>query len=332
MDEWYNHPETKSKIMNSTGSDHAEILNKRIADKTYATGFENHMNKIENFIQGKPRVHRGNSGVSGYNLDFYSDTSRRQNLVDKYMDAETITSTAIHEGNHGLTDGNRFIYDYDYTLQSPFNLDNYKERLPDGSYEKYEDYLLDPTEINARLSEIRYENKLTPKQILTVEDINNIIDKGLNGKSMVDSAFYKLIKDRDNFTWMMNKVPAAIPVTVGLGAASQMQGQPQFQEGGVIKDQQEELLEIKPSKIAGNGVFTKKEFPKGAMIGLAHTNSQPSTDLGRFHNHSENPNTESILIGNSRYLLALRPLKQGEEITTDYRKQPELEQPEDFKI
>lgn len=89
-------------------------------------------------------------------------------------------------------------------------------------------------------------------------------------------------------------------------------------------------LKVDKSKIAGKGLFTTDVFKKGEMIGLAHENDQPTTSIGKNHNHSDNPNAVSIKLGNKRYLMAKRPLKKGEEITTNYRLQPELEQPEDF--
>lgn len=90
-------------------------------------------------------------------------------------------------------------------------------------------------------------------------------------------------------------------------------------------------IEVRPSNIEGNGVFTKDTFNAGDLIGLAHTNDQPSTVLGRFYNHSETPNAESIKVGNERFIKAIKKLRRGEEITVDYKKQPELEQPSDFK-
>ena len=89
-------------------------------------------------------------------------------------------------------------------------------------------------------------------------------------------------------------------------------------------------VKVKESKIAGLGLFTDQEFNEGDLIGIAHINGQPSPMIGKYHNHSDNPNAHSILLGNKRYIAALRPLKKGEEITVDYRKQPELEQPEEF--
>ena len=52
-----------------------------------------------------------------------------------------------------------------------------------------------------------------------------------------------------------------------------------------------------------------------------------------MHNHSRNPNCHNVLIGNKRHLVASRDINQGEELTTDYTLQPDLEQPqEDWMI
>jgi len=90
-------------------------------------------------------------------------------------------------------------------------------------------------------------------------------------------------------------------------------------------------LKIGKSKIQGKGLFTTQPFTKGSFIGLAHEDDQPSTMIGKYHNHSESPNAMSVKVGGKRYLVAKRPLKNNEEITTDYRLQPELEQPDQFK-
>ena len=84
-------------------------------------------------------------------------------------------------------------------------------------------------------------------------------------------------------------------------------------------------------KGAGKGLFTNAFFKKGEVIGLAHVNDQPASEIGRNHNHNEkNPTAYSKKINNKRFIYASRNLKPGEEITTNYRMQPELEQPEDF--
>lgn len=92
-------------------------------------------------------------------------------------------------------------------------------------------------------------------------------------------------------------------------------------------------VKVAKSKIAdaGKGLFTNQAFKKGELIGLAHKNGQPVGDIGKMHNHSEDPTAFSVKFGNKRFIYANRDLKPGEEITTDYRMQPELEQPDQFK-
>jgi hypothetical protein len=85
-------------------------------------------------------------------------------------------------------------------------------------------------------------------------------------------------------------------------------------------------------KGAGKGLFTNAAFKKGEVIGLAHVDDQPHLEIGHNHNHNEkNPTAYSKKIDNKRYIYASRDLEPGEEITTNYRLQPELEQPEDFE-
>lgn len=89
------------------------------------------------------------------------------------------------------------------------------------------------------------------------------------------------------------------------------------------------------SKIQGQGAFAKKDLNVGEYIGKVHTINKLYTDydfteLGKKHNHSEDPNVQNILIGNERHLFATRPIEKGEELTSNYRLQPDLEQPDGF--
>ena len=87
-----------------------------------------------------------------------------------------------------------------------------------------------------------------------------------------------------------------------------------------------------PSNIEGQGMFAGKPFKKGDLIGLAHSNDQPASQLGRMHNHDENSSTMiSKKSGNNRFVFAAKDLQPGDELTTNYRMQPELEQPEQFQ-
>uniref|UniRef100_A0A6C0ECG5 SET domain-containing protein n=1 Tax=viral metagenome TaxID=1070528 RepID=A0A6C0ECG5_9ZZZZ len=82
------------------------------------------------------------------------------------------------------------------------------------------------------------------------------------------------------------------------------------------------FFEIRPSKIHGVGVFTRKQFFTGEAVLKAIELSQEITYLGKHVNHSNNPNTVLKLQNDGWYLLALRNINPNEEITADYKDTP----------
>jgi hypothetical protein len=92
------------------------------------------------------------------------------------------------------------------------------------------------------------------------------------------------------------------------------------------------------SKIHGNGLIADEPIRRGEVIELVHTireiepgvKKTTPTLLGRNYNHSEEPNSMNVIDGNNRYLVALKEIEVGGEITTDYRNNPDLEQPDSF--
>jgi len=95
-------------------------------------------------------------------------------------------------------------------------------------------------------------------------------------------------------------------------------------------------LHIKPSEIHGKGIFADQRILKGTDLGISHVRKNGMwtiPDLGRWHNHSDNPSCHNILDGSmkdktyTRNLITSRDIEPGEEITADYRFQPDLEQP-----
>ena len=90
---------------------------------------------------------------------------------------------------------------------------------------------------------------------------------------------------------------------------------------------------VDKSNIQGKGVFAQKDLDEGETIGLLHTIHVPYkdydfTELGHMHNHSDEPNCHNVLKGNKRFLTASQKIRKGEELTTNYRLQPDLEQPQ----
>ena len=102
------------------------------------------------------------------------------------------------------------------------------------------------------------------------------------------------------------------------------------------------VLVIRPSDIHGKGIFAKEHIPRGTNLGISavrHGGDEWTIPpLGRWHNHSEQPTCASVAdapIEGKKYtrrLVASRDISPDEEITTDYRTQPEMEQPGRWRI
>jgi len=86
---------------------------------------------------------------------------------------------------------------------------------------------------------------------------------------------------------------------------------------------------ISNSNIEGKGVFASASIDPGEIIGPANVDGK-RTPLGRYCNHSMQPNAKMIRIGNDIFLAAISEIPgcrgglNGEEITTDYRKNLKL--------
>ena len=89
---------------------------------------------------------------------------------------------------------------------------------------------------------------------------------------------------------------------------------------------------IDKSSIHGNGLFASEDINNAdGFFGITHMHGSP-TNIGGYYNHSETPNARVIKMGNNHYITpGENGIKAGEEITVDYRNQPELEQPDSFQ-
>lgn len=80
-----------------------------------------------------------------------------------------------------------------------------------------------------------------------------------------------------------------------------------------------EHLQVMPSEIEGNGLFTSKDIKQGEIIGEARIDGH-RTPLGRYVNHSNEPNAEFVKLENGdMQTRAIRDIMKGTEITQDYR-------------
>lgn len=242
---WYNHPHTLEKLDNLEKERANEInmekfiilkkpnewsnIKERIKNKEYLSRFLTPKEKIKNFIFGKKHIHDDNYGISGYGIIENQPKTKRVNLVDKY--SPDVLSTAIHEGNHGVTDGNEHIpKSIMKQIASVFG-----EIGTPYFTTSYDEYLKDPTEVYARIQELRRYMGLKPDQHINSKDIDNIISEGLKDKTPVDKRFFELIKDPSSLKNLMNVLPATLlPIAV-----SKTQEQKQYGgESSILKQLQ----------------------------------------------------------------------------------------------
>jgi hypothetical protein len=77
-------------------------------------------------------------------------------------------------------------------------------------------------------------------------------------------------------------------------------------------------VEVKASKIHGNGLFATKDFKAGELICPGRIDGK-RTPAGRYMNHSTNANVMPEKVGDDINAIALRDIYQGEELLVDYR-------------
>ena len=92
--------------------------------------------------------------------------------------------------------------------------------------------------------------------------------------------------------------------------------------------------ELKTSNGHGKGIFAAKDL--GANVVLFETHRKTSGALKWInlvpncgYNHSTTPNCHSLTLGDFKYLVTLREVKEGEELLVDYTKDKDLEQPQE---
>ena len=85
------------------------------------------------------------------------------------------------------------------------------------------------------------------------------------------------------------------------------------------------------SHIHGIGVFTPMNLKVGDVIGVSHANydGQWYMTTHGYYNHSKNPNCIVEDRDNLKLIIANVDINVGEELTADYTKQKDLEQPQE---
>ena len=82
--------------------------------------------------------------------------------------------------------------------------------------------------------------------------------------------------------------------------------------------------DLKPSKVHGKGIFAVRDLEKGKRLFETHSSVADVMQWVNLvpncsYNHSDEPNCGSVTDGKWKYLVTLRDIKEGEELTEDYR-------------
>lgn len=243
-DNWYQNPEFKSRLESiqeemsnsyntsmqrpgiseqhrqglleeqSRGNKFWNQLGRNVEDRNYQSMFQSDQSKIDRLLEGKPHLHQGNSGVSYGEFsrpDQYSPmgTNGTQNFVNRHMNSERISSTGVHEGNHGIMTPRMIGEVQPAPRLNAFFRTPFREALEAKTVDSY---YSDPMEIYARIQEFRRFNKIQPGQ--TVSPIETEVMQEVSKRgSQINRPFLEAFNPA-TMSHLLNKLPA-----VGAGTA-----------------------------------------------------------------------------------------------------------------
>ena len=223
-------------------------------------------NQLKDYVNNVEQIHKGNTGVSylhaedpfrrhinNTNLPLNSNPRNSKSWISRspLMTQAQRASTTVHEGTHDwvsdftLNASNQ--KDYIYGLISPEHRELYNtwsnarrngENVSDimTKADAYKAYLADPTEVHARIMELRKHFKHDPKASLnmTPAEAQDIMDKVKNmspKKRPVNPEFFKIIKDDPiKLSKLFNRLWATVPIA---GAA--YLGNNNYEQGGTFE-------------------------------------------------------------------------------------------------
>lgn len=218
-------PKSTINLDKSAASDFASTMSKeKYAELKY--GFKNDPIVSLKYGEDIPATHKKYLGVNsgfGNNMGGYTNVYpehpeffyNRFNPNSQWK--PTVKGTSIHEGTHWLTTGDEGLAESTKAMfKEPFDL---SKRIS-----KQDKYLTKPTEIHARLNELRSQYNLGPT--VTQSQVDKIIADGLKGNTTVQKRFFELLKDNKSLTNLFN---TAMGISAPLAAASQL---PEQKNGG----------------------------------------------------------------------------------------------------
>jgi len=93
------------------------------------------------------------------------------------------------------------------------------------------------------------------------------------------------------------------------------------------------LYKVDKSDIHGYGIIATDDIPKDTIVGKSHMGMgilnglivcSDTTVIGSFENHSYNPTCVSIIKEGDIYMVTVKDVKKGEELTVDFTKHSDI--------
>jgi hypothetical protein len=159
---------------------------------------------------------------------------RHGNWISRTLSPEDRLSTGVHELGHDwlkaktlkLTDQEKVIkdaIDFDH-------INNLKKEYPnDTAVHEHLDYLADPTEVHARLMQIRKHFNLSPDDVITPEQASDMLDEVYFNRTPINSNFPEIIKNPKAAADLFNKVWGVVPAA-GIAGGSALLANPWQQQ------------------------------------------------------------------------------------------------------
>lgn len=214
-----------------------EALNFKPSVSTFPLG-----KQLKSLIKGEDPIHAGNLGVhipAGQQKGAW--VSRKNS-----SDYDRKVSTGIHEGTHQWTKGNTRLHKNEINAvasnlkekawkltvaRQKALMKNMDPKKVLGGVNAYYAYLASPTEVHARIMQLRKHFDLKPGQDVTPKMAHNILTEVSKGTTPVTKNFTRLFDDAGSFANLFNSLRVMVPIAgaAGLGALSQEQ------DGGYIE-------------------------------------------------------------------------------------------------
>lgn len=275
LKKWIDDPVTQSKIdddfnyiagRNNADLDVHDIAYMQAKNFTPKSKMYSLKKQLKDYVKGKETIHSGNAGVSYlhginplYKWDFETGVAspsweRYGSWISRSPFLKNQTNTTIHEGTHDWVDEFTLTNSLqDWSIRQTLSDDKLKnlhdwETLRNqgkdpaailGKKKANEGYLSNPTEIHARIMELRKDFGLTPKTSteVTPSQAEEMLKKIKKGKTSIDKEFANVVDNNpDKLAFLFKRLWAAPVAITGTGAAATMMTNP-FQGSDGLQQQ-----------------------------------------------------------------------------------------------